>query len=78
MQTFITSLIIIAATLYTLNRWLPFRLKQRLWQLVGKQKTIIPINVASNVGSNGGSDCGSCSSCGNCGSGNNTIKIIKK
>ena len=73
MQTFITSLIVIAATVYTANRWLPFRLKQRLLQLIGKQKTIIPIN---NVGSTNANECGSCSSCGNCGS--STIKIIKK
>jgi hypothetical protein len=73
MQTFITSLIIAAAALYTANRWLPFRIKQRLLQLIGKQKPTIPIHNGSNASAG---DCGSCSSCGNCGSG--STKIIKK
>ncbi|PRC90770.1 hypothetical protein [Solimicrobium silvestre] len=66
MQTFICSLIIIAALLYTANRWMPLKLKQRFMQMLGKT----PVVNQSTGG------CSSCSSCGNCGS--NSTKLAKK
>ncbi len=53
MQTLICSVIILAAAIYTAKRWLPGKLKNRLFG-----------TKPATSGS-----CGSCSSCGNCASG---------
>ena len=68
MQIVITCLIVLAALIYTANRWMPFSTKQRLLQLFGKTPQ------AKTQAASG--SCGSCSSCGNCGS--DSIKLVKK
>lgn len=64
MQTWLCSLLIILAGLYLGNRWLPFGIKQRLMQFVGKNSAPKPQGA-----------CGSCSSCGSCS--NPVTKSIK-
>lgn len=68
MQPLICSLIIFIAALYVVNRWLPFAVKQRFLQMLGKSPKV-KIEAAS-------SSCSSCSSCGNCQS--NSVKMVKK
>jgi hypothetical protein len=58
MQTFLCSLIIIAAALYVTNQWLPHRFKQRFMSLFGKKLSKSPKRA-----------CSACSSCGDCESG---------
>jgi len=68
MQALICGLIIFAAAIYVVNRWLPAAVKQRFLQMMGKSPKV-KTDVASG-------SCGSCSSCGNCGS--NAVKMVKK
>lgn len=68
MQTIICSLIIFAAFLYVVNRWVPAPLKSRLMTLFG--------NTPAPQSSSSSGKCSACSSCGNCGS--NAEKMVKK
>ena len=55
MQNFICAILIIAATIYVANRWLPARFKQPFFKLFGK-----PMPVKASGG------CSACSSSNSC------------
>lgn len=71
MQTILCGLIVVVALVYVANRWLPSKMRQKLfpWQAARSLK------IQSGTGSTQAS-CSSCSSCGGCGSA--PTKVMQK